>query len=621
MKVTFPNLPESLRTPLCDVLPLLKHELTEDGISVRIASSEQGFCVEKTRDGLCISYAQKCDFFRALTFLEQVAVQGETVCQTSRFSLLSYMADVSRNAVLNRDGFCRLVRYLALMGYNSMLLYIEDTYEIPEYPYFGHMRGRYTRDELREMDDYADSFGIELIPCIQTLAHLRSMIRWSCFQSFSDTDEILLTDDPRTYELIEAMLKTLRSCFRSNRIHVGMDEAHNLGRGKYLDKNGYRNQFDIFTGHLQKVIVLCDKYGYSPMIWSDMYFRINNQGKYSPLKPEFFQKYGDKIPQGVRFVYWDYYAIEEDFLDAMFQSHLQLPNRPVFAGGAWKWGGFAPHNKMSYFRAHHHVQACLRNGCSDVIVTGWGDNGGEASQFSTLPTLVLYAEYGYDANVSDDVIAKRFSQILGMKIDDFFALDLANDAFGARENSDDNPIKYLFYNGVFNGLLDAHVSENGASECLKASRELLKRADDPNFGYLFASLAALCYVMEKKCDLSVGIHKAYEEGKTDVLRWYAEKEIPEILSRTEDFLTLFRQQWYTENKTIGFEVQEIRIGGLKETLRSAGLRLKSYCNGEVDRIEELEQPVLHYSFDRNGNPQKTFGFNNWVRNSTASILD
>ena len=60
--------------------------------------------------------------------------------------------------------------------------------------------------ELQELDDYADSLGIELIPCIQTLAHLEQMFRWAKFNEINDCNGILLVDEPKTYELIEKMI-------------------------------------------------------------------------------------------------------------------------------------------------------------------------------------------------------------------------------------------------------------------------------------------------------------------------------------------------------------------------------------------------------------------------------
>ncbi len=48
--------------------------------------------------------------------------------------------------------------------------------------------------------------------------------------------------------------------------------------------------------------------------------------------------------------------------------------------------------------------------------------------------------------------------------------------------------------------------------------------------------------------------------------------------------------------------------------------LKSYCSGEVDWIEELEQPVFPYSQDKDGNLRLTLELNSWLKNVTASNL-
>ena len=57
-----------------------------------------------------------------------------------------------------------MLRKMALMGMSVAMLYTEDTYEIPQQPYFGYLRGRYTQQQLRELDRYAADLGIELIP-------------------------------------------------------------------------------------------------------------------------------------------------------------------------------------------------------------------------------------------------------------------------------------------------------------------------------------------------------------------------------------------------------------------------------------------------------------------------
>ena len=121
---------------------------------------------------------------------------------------------------------------------NLFMLYTEDLYTLEDYPYFGYLRGRYTSEELRAIDDYALELGVEVVPCIQTLAHLGSFLQWNRSIPIRDQATVLLCDDEDAYAFIEAEIKAMRSNFRSRRIHIGMDEAASVGLGRYYSIHG-----------------------------------------------------------------------------------------------------------------------------------------------------------------------------------------------------------------------------------------------------------------------------------------------------------------------------------------------------------------------------------------------
>lgn len=95
------------------------------------------------------------------------------------------------------------------------------------------------------------------------------------------------------------MIKTMRRCFRSNKIHIGMDEAHMVGLGGYLEKHGYVKRFELLSSHLKRVTEITDKYGYSPMMWSDMFFRLGTKGgAYYDINPKLPDNISELIPEG-----------------------------------------------------------------------------------------------------------------------------------------------------------------------------------------------------------------------------------------------------------------------------------------------------------------------------------
>lgn len=65
------------------------------------------------------------------------------------------MLDCSRNAVPKVSALKKFMDVLQKMGYNTLELYGEDTYEVEGEPYLGYMRGRYSASEIKELDAYA----------------------------------------------------------------------------------------------------------------------------------------------------------------------------------------------------------------------------------------------------------------------------------------------------------------------------------------------------------------------------------------------------------------------------------------------------------------------------------
>ena len=512
---------------------------------------------------------------------------------TYKLNSLGVMIDMSRNAVMSLEGLRRFLPILKKMGYNTVLLYTEDTYEVDGEPYFGYMRGRYSKEEMKSIDAFAASIGITVIPCIQTLAHLNATLRWGKIPV--DCNDILLVDDERTYELIEHMLATLSSCFSSRKIHIGMDEAHMLGRGRHLDLHGYESVDAIMKRHLARVCEIAEKYGYEPLMWSDPFFSPWNNGNYYIPKTEIPKEYIEALPRSVTPVYWDYYKSNEESYSDMMENHRQLSKKTWFAGGAWTWMGFAPHNRFTLTAMLPALDAAKKHRVRDIFMTMWGDNGAECSRFALLPSLFYLAQYA--KGITDEsVIKKKFARMFSLSFDDFMKLDQSNNITGNEQTGHPkNPSKYMLYADPFNGFLDRTVAEGGAAVYASHARELAALAKKSRkYGYLFDTQAKLCDVLSLKYDLGVRTRRAYQNGDKEALLRLANEDYPEIVKRIGVFARAFEKQWFAENKTSGFDVQDLRLGGLMQRLTSCKRRLIAYAKGEISRIEELECEVLPF---------------------------
>ena len=115
------------------------------------------------------------------------------------FDDLGYMVDCSRGAVATIPSLKKLVDILSAFGYNYIMLYTEDVYEIEGEPYFGYMRGRYSANEIKELDEYCISKGMELRACIQTLAHLGRLTRHAKYKPLFEINDIFTVKDDAVY--------------------------------------------------------------------------------------------------------------------------------------------------------------------------------------------------------------------------------------------------------------------------------------------------------------------------------------------------------------------------------------------------------------------------------------
>ena len=498
---------------------------------------------------------------------------------------LGVMVDCSRNSVMTVAATKRLIDKLSIMGYRVLGLYTEDTFEVNNEPHFGCLRGRYTKKELKELDRYALSKGVTLKPYIQTLAHLNQIFLWDEYYAIKDIDDILLIGDERTYELIDHIFQTLAECFTAREVNIGMDEAHHVGRGAYLDKHGYEIPVELMKLHLVRVLEIAEKYGFTCEIWGDMFY--NMAFKTPNATEESVHCVSEKIPRGLKLAVWDYYGLKkEDYIKELGQYRC-LTDNITFAGGALTWMGFCPDNRYSIVATKQAFLACEEMGIDEACITLWGDDGGECSPFAALPTLFASSEYAR-GNFNEALIRERFKQAFGIDFDTFCLLDEPNRVVPCKELKFSNAAKYLLYNDVFlareNRAAVAGRKEFYADLAEKLSRE----TKNQEYGYIFKMEETLCRVLELKYDFGVRIRGAYSDGDQKQLQTLCD-EMSEIKLRMQDFYTAFEEYWMRDKKPQGFDVQDIRLGGLLQRITHCQNRLIDYLRGNLETLPELEE--------------------------------
>lgn len=616
----------------------------KDGIT--ILGQELGFSVGKT--GVKIKVRQKANnlkisfkngvgeiiydknihFFRALgLFIEKLEEKDKfTINEEPKFDTNGVMIDCSRNSVMKVETIKKMLRLMAVMGLNMLMLYTEDTYEIEDNPYFGYFRGSYSQEELKECDDYANSLGIEMVPCIQTLAHLKEALKWDFADGIKDTDDILLVGEERTYRFIEKMIKAASAPFRSKRIHIGMDEAHFLGRGNYLDKHGHQRSFDIMNEHLKKVVEITKKYNLNPMIWSDMYFRLGSKtGDYYDFEVDIPEDVINNIPSETQLVYWDYYHNQKEEYQKLINKHKNLNKVPIFAGGNWTWSGLVPNFDKTMVSTNAALKACKSEGVKQVFATMWGDNGAETNVFSALPGLQLFAEHGYSTELDHNKLAKRFTFCTGADLEAYKTISKLDDIPGIKKQNIENqanPSKYLLWQDPLLGLFDKNTKKyQFADHYSNLTNKLAKHLENnKEWDFVFKMPKQLSHVLSLKSELGVQLKEKYDQNDQTALKEISQNLLPKLYQQIKKLRNIHRRQWLKTYKPFGWEVLDIRYGGLLGRIETVKDRLDNYVLGEIDCIEELEEDRLYFNGPKRKEDGNLVHCNSYNRIVSASPL-
>ena len=104
------------------------------------------------------------------------------------------------------------------------------------------------------------------------------------------------------------------------------------------------------------------------------------------------------------------------------------------------------------------------------------------------------------------------------------------------------------------------------------------------------------------------------------LRRLAEEEIPLAMEKIRAYRDEREALWKEESRIFGFEVFDIRVGGLLARLESAKKRVEAFADGKEEHLPELEEERLPFRPVKEGEEHTLCACNVWKTIVSASPL-
>ncbi len=137
-------------------------------------------------------------------------------------------------------------------------------------------------------------------------------------------------------------------------------------------------------------------------------------------------------------------------------------------------------------------------------------------------------------------------------------------------------------------MYDTHLFEKPMSEHYKTYAKEFKKSPNDRWAYLYSYAAEVFEYLSIKCEIAENLVPAYKQKDNAKLLYIADELLPKLKELTCKVHKTHRNIWLDECKELGWGNLDIRYAGVEARCETAIIRLKQYLNGDVERLEELE---------------------------------
>ncbi|MHA1339859.1 MAG: family 20 glycosylhydrolase [Promethearchaeota archaeon] len=173
--------------------------------------------------------------------------------------------DISRGQRPTLEEFKDFIKLLSLLKLNIEGLYIEDIFKFKKYPQIGEGRGPLTAEDIRELQDYARNWFVDVQPAVEMFGHMDNILTMPEFRKYGEFpgSQCLDITSVEAKQFADDLLKEICDAFDTKLIHLICDESFDSGLGssrEYQKKHGKAETINDWFKFLVKTV---QKYGKS----------------------------------------------------------------------------------------------------------------------------------------------------------------------------------------------------------------------------------------------------------------------------------------------------------------------------------------------------------------------
>jgi hexosaminidase len=332
--------------------------------------SRESYTLQVTPQGAEIrGHSSAGIFYGVQTLLQMVEGTGAEavlpVAEIKDWPALAYrgvMIDFSEGELIRLSEAERQIDLMARFKANQYYFYSEASIEFEGYDVV-NPKGRYSREQVRHVIEYARQRHIDVVPCMELYGHMHNLFR---FEKYADLGLPRYGGEfdprnPRMYEVLDNWIEQTAKLFPSPWYHVGFDEPWSLGKiGVVPGKDPFKTFMDV----LRHISEKAKSHGKRIGFFADIEQGASTLSKHPELLKD--------VPAGAIAYPW-IYEVRTNY--APFVEPLASRNIPtVITPGVWGWNELFPDFHRSFFNINELTATGRKHHTLGILNTTWTDS-------------------------------------------------------------------------------------------------------------------------------------------------------------------------------------------------------------------------------------------------------
>ena len=276
-----------------------------------------------------------------------------------KLGMRGFHEDYGRDQLPTVEDHKRTVRTLAQYKMNTHLWFIEPDHFVYAFdPEIGKDFDRFTFDEIREVVAYAKKYYVEVIPVVESLAHMENTLTNPKYADLAEVkgSGVLCPTSDESFALIRNILNEIAAAFDGRYFHCGLDESVAVGQGKSADAVKTKGIEKVYADYYTRLDDLVKSHGKTMMMYADI---VLNHPKVMDL-----------LPKDIVMMYWNYSdAPHHPGFDTLAKSGFKT----VSLSATWDWVNLYPIYSYAFRNIERLAAQTAELGSLGTFTANWGD--------------------------------------------------------------------------------------------------------------------------------------------------------------------------------------------------------------------------------------------------------